>query len=121
MLKHCHGHILDKELVPYIFLMFVAREMKLPFLTVHTQQAFIVDIMKMPVLYVKNLSVLKVKYVWWEVPMKLKDVSKYASMVFGEPSVIIHGMYLMQELFVINWDTPQEVFVPCTTDYNLYC
>ena len=110
MLKHCHEHILDKELVPYIFLMFVAREMKLPFLTVHTQQAFIVDITKMLVSYVKNLSVLKVKYVWWEVPIKLKDVSKYASMVFGEPSVIIIGMHLMQELFVINWDTPQEVF-----------
>ena len=90
--------------------MFVAREMKLPFLTVHTQHDFIVDIMKMPVLYVKNLSVLKVKYVWWEVPMKLKDVSKYVSMVFGEPSVMTHGMHLMQELFVINWDTPQEVF-----------
>ena len=110
MLKHCHEHILDKELVPYIFLMLVAREMKLPFLTAHTQQVFIVDIMKMLVSYVKNLSVLKVKYVWWEVPMKLKDVSKYASMVFGEPSVIIIGMHVMQELFVINWDTPQEVF-----------
>ena len=110
MLKHCHKHILDKELIPYIFLMLVAREMKLPFLTVHTQQAFIVDIMKMPVLYVKNVNALKVKYVWWEVPIKLKGVSKYALMVLGEPSVIIIGMHLMQELFVINWNTPQEVF-----------
>ena len=110
MLKHCHEHILDKELVPYTFLMLVARETKLPFLTVHTQQTFIVDIMMMPVLYVKKVNVLKVKYVWWEVPMKLKDVLKYASMVVGEPSVIIHGMHLMQELFVINWNTPQEVF-----------
>ena len=90
--------------------MCVAREMKNPCLTVIIQQAFIVDITKMLVSYVKSLSVLKVKYVWWEVPMKLKDVSKYASMVFGEPSVMIIGMHVMQELFVINWDTPQEVF-----------
>ena len=89
--------------------MLVARETKNPCLTAIIQPAFIVDITKMLVSYVKSLNVLKVKYVWWEVPMKLKGVLKYASMVFGEPSVIIHGMYLMQELFVINWDTPQEV------------
>ena len=88
--------------------MLVAREMKDLYSTVLIQQAFTVGIMKMPVLYVKNVNVLKVKYVWWEVPMKLKGVLKYASMVVGELFVIIHGMHVMQELFVINWDTPQE-------------
>ena len=110
MLEPCHEHILDKELVLYILLMLDVREMKLPFLTVPIQQAFTVDITKMLASYVESLNVLKVMYVWWEVLMKLKDVLKYALVVFGEQFVTIHGIHLMQELFVINWDNPQEVF-----------
>ena len=63
MLKPYHKHILDKELVPYTFLMLDAREMKSLYSIVIIQQTFIVDIMKMLVSYVKNLNVMLLTYV----------------------------------------------------------
>ena len=43
-------------------------------------------------------------FVLWEVLMTLKDVLKYAMMVYGEPSVMTSGVEMMVELLVVNWD-----------------
>ena len=41
-----------------------------------------------------------------------KDVLKSVSVESGAPFVTLHGMILMLELHVLNWDTPEEVFIP---------
>ena len=51
-----------------------------------------------------KLLVPKVIFVLWEVLMTLKDVLKYAIMMYGELFVMTSGVEMMVELLVVNWD-----------------